>query len=99
VYYYSVTAQMKVFMDRNYFFYKHKLPYNARAAGVIVVAASAGIPDALETIRKFVTLTGVPAERIFVTTGYADKIGDAVRNPRLVESARNLGQLLAEACK
>jgi len=99
VYYYNMTAQMKTFIDRNYFFYRHKIPYKARAAGIIVVATEAGISDTLETVRKFVNLTGVPGEKTFATTGYADKIGDAARNPMLVESARNLGRLLTEACK
>ncbi|TET68945.1 MAG: flavodoxin family protein, partial [Dehalococcoidia bacterium] len=34
VYYYNVSAQMKAFIDRNYFLYKHNQKYKARAVGI-----------------------------------------------------------------
>ncbi len=38
VYYLNVTAQMKAFLDRNYFPYKKNLRARARSVGIIVVA-------------------------------------------------------------
>ena len=54
VYYYDVTAWMKIFIDRNYFLYRHQIKAKARAVGMIVVAAGAGIEDALRTLNKLV---------------------------------------------
>ena len=43
VYYYNMTAQMKAFVDHNYFLYTHGIPFNALCAGLIVVAEGTGI--------------------------------------------------------
>ena len=43
VYYYDVSAWMKIFIDRNYFLYRHGGKCRAKTIGIIVVAGSAGI--------------------------------------------------------
>ena len=99
VYYYDVTAQMKAFIDRNYFFYTHERKYKARAAGIIMAAGEIGIEDTLHTLRHFTDELNVREDRVFVVSGYATKLGDAEKNLPLVKEARNLGRQMAESLK
>ena len=100
VYWYNVSAQMKAFIDRNYFPYKHDLKYKARAAGIIVVAEMEAIDDTLHTLNQFVDWCfDIETSRKFVASGYAHKIGDVRNNHPLVEEARKLGRQMAESLK
>ena len=99
VYYYNVTAQMKVFLDRNYFLYKHDRKYKSRAVGIIVVAEQIGIEDTLHTLRQLADEFNVNENRIFTVSGYANKLGEARSNLPLVEEARKLGRQMVESLK
>ena len=100
VYWYNVTSQMKAFIDRNYFPYKHDLKYNARAVGIIVVAEIEAIEDTLHTLNQFVDWCfDIKTGRIFIVSGYAHKLGDVRKNLPLVEEARELGRQMAESLK
>ena len=97
VYYYNVTAQMKAFIDRNYFFYTHEQKYKVRSVGIIMVAGEIGIEDTLHTLRHFTDEIDVKEDKVFVVSGYVTRIGDAEKNLPLVEEARNLGRQMAES--
>jgi len=99
VYYYNVSAQMKAFIDRNYFIYKHDQKYKPIVVGIIVVAEQMGIEDTLHTLRQFTDELGAREDRVFVTSGYANKLGDAEKNPPLVDEARKLGRQMAESLR
>jgi len=100
VYYYNVSAQMKAFIDRNYFLYEHSRKSGARAVGLVIVAGSSGIEDTLHTMRQFVDETfQVRDDRLFVVSGYATSIGDVRDNLSLVEEARELGRKMAAVLK
>ena len=100
VYYYNVSAQMKAFIDRNYFLYKHNRKSEARAVGVIVVAEVEGIEDTVHTLRQFIGESFVvEKDRIFIVYGYASRLGDAEKNIPLVTDARNLGRQIVESLK
>ena len=99
VYYYNVSAQMKAFIDRNYFLYKHDQKYKARVAGIIIVAGTEGIEDTLHTLKQFTEEFDVEENRIFITYGYASKIGDVKNNLHLVEEAKMLGKQIVESLK
>ena len=92
VYYYNVSAQMKAFIDRNYFLYKHDQKYKAKVLGIIIVAEQIGIEDTLHTLKQFTDDFNIETTRIFTVCGYANKIGDAKNNLPLLEEARKLGQ-------
>jgi len=97
VYYYNISAQMKAFIDRNYFIYKHEQEYLARAVGLIVVAEQIGIDDTLHTLRQFADEFSLAGDRVFVASGYATKLGDIKSNPSLVEAAADVGRQMAES--
>jgi len=99
VYYYNVSAQMKAFIDRNYFIYKHEQEYKARAAGLIVVAEQEGIEDTLHTLKQFADEFRNVGDRLFVASGYASRPWDARGNSSLVEEAADLGRKMAESLK
>jgi len=97
VYWYNVTAQMKTFIDRNYFIYQHGIQPRAKAVGIIIAAEMEGIEDTLNTLRKFTEWTfPIPKNRIISVTGYANKMGEAEANTSLVNRAIELGRKLAD---
>ncbi len=99
VYYYNVSAQMKTFIDRNYFLYRHNRKYKARAVGIIIVAEQMGIEDTLHTLRQFTDELDAKEDRIFIVSGYANKLGEVKNNLPLLVKARKLGQQLVESLK
>jgi len=100
VYYYNVSAQMKAFIDRNYFLYKKDRRSRARAVGIIVVAEMEGIEDTLYTLKQFVDWSfDVKEDGRFIVSGYASKPGDAGKNLALVEEAKKLGRQMVESLK
>ena len=100
VYWYNVSTQMKAFIDRNYFLYKHDRKSQAKVVGIIVVAEREGIEDTLHTLNQFIEwLFNVDDSRIFVASGYANKLGEAKNNLPLVEQVRKLGRQMVESLK
>ena len=100
VYFFNVSAQMKTFIDRNYFPYRHKLQYKAKTVGLIVVAATEGIDDTLHTLNQFVDLRfDIKSGMRFIVSGYADKVGDVRNNLTLIQEAKELGSNMAESIK
>jgi multimeric flavodoxin WrbA len=100
VYYLNVTAQMKAFMDRNYFPYKKNIRARARAAGIVVVAEQMGIEDTLYTLQQFIDwIFYIGRNRRFVVSGYADKPGDARKDAQLAKEAREMGRKMVASLK
>jgi multimeric flavodoxin WrbA len=101
VYYFDVTAWMKIFIDRNCFLFQHGIKAKSRAVGMIVVAGSAGIEAALRTLNMLVTasITSLAKERRFIVTGYATGPGDVKNNSSLVDEAINLGRKITQSLR
>ena len=100
VYYYNVSAQLKSFMDRNYFLYMHDQKARARAVGVIVVAGGEGIDDTVNTLRRFINGSfNVDSKHVFTVTGYAGGAGKVKSNASFVSEARRLGKQIVEALR
>ncbi len=97
VYYYNMTAQMKAFVDRNYFLYTHGVSPRALCAGLIVIGGGAGIEHTVRALRRFLKLsTNIPDDKIVTLTGCASKPGEVKNSLALVDEARNLGRQMAE---
>jgi len=98
VYYYNITAQLKAFIDRNYFLYTHNRKSQARSVGIIVVADSIGIEDTVHTMKRYINdIFEVSEDRVLELNGYAFRLGEAKNNPQLVEQARELGRQMVES--
>ncbi|CAI83259.1 flavodoxin family protein [Dehalococcoides mccartyi] len=100
VYYYNVTAQLKAFIDRHYFLYKHDVSLEFKAVGVVILAEEQGLDDTLNTLVQYLDSSfKVKADELVVLTGYAAREGDAKTNTELINLARNMGQTLASSLK
>ena len=100
VYYYNVSAQMKAFIDRNYFLYKHNSKSRARVVGVIAVAEVVGIEDTLHTLKQFIDESfRLEDKRNLIIQGHAGRVGDVKNNIPLIEEARELGWQMVEMLK
>jgi len=96
VYYWNMTAQMKTFIDRNYFLFRHRIKRSARSVGVIIVAGGSGIELTEEALRRFIeSSTRGPHKCIHKVAAYASRIGDVKSKLALVEEARQLGRTMA----
>ena len=97
VYYFNITAQLKAFIDRNYFLYMHDRKSQARSVGIIVVADSIGIEDTVHTLKRYINeVFTVSEDSVLELTGYAYKLGEAKNNPQLVVQAREFGKKMVE---
>ena len=100
VYWYNVSAQMKTFIDRNYFPYQHDMKYKARVAGIIVVAEMEAIEDTLYTLNQFVDWCfDIKESGKFTVSGYAHTAGEVSDKPDLIEEAKQLGRQMAQYLK
>ena len=96
VYYYSMTAQMKTFIDRNYFLYTHDIPLKAKCLGLIVVAGGEGIDPTVRALKRCFNISRGNSDRILTVSGYANNLGEAKSKKALIEEARKLGHQMAE---
>jgi multimeric flavodoxin WrbA len=98
VYYYNASAQLKAFMDRNYFLYMHNWKSKAKAVGIIVVAESQGIEDTVHTLKRYINESfNVPKDKMLELHGYAYELGEAKNDPQLVERAREFGRKIVNS--
>jgi multimeric flavodoxin WrbA len=95
VYFFDVTAQMKAFIDRNFFTFTHDHKRKVKYAGLIAIGGGGGAEETIETLKRFMRL---PEGDCFVVTGYIgqDKASD---KPSLVKKAQEMGRKLAAVLK
>jgi multimeric flavodoxin WrbA len=95
VYFYNVSAQMKAFIDRNFFTFTHGGNKKARYAGLIAIGGGGGADETIEALKRFI---GLQEDSCFVVTGYTGQ--DAAENkPGLVKKAKDMGKKLAAKLK
>lgn len=95
VYFYDVTAQMKTFIDRNFFTFTHDRNKKAEYAGLIALGGGGGADETIATLKRF---AGLPEKNYFIVKGYTRQ--DHVKNvPELVEKAREMGRKMAAKLK
>lgn len=95
VYFYDVTAQMKMFIDRNFFTFTHDQKKKARYAGLIALGGGGGADETIDTLKRF---AGLPEKNYFIIKGYTGQ--NHVKNvPELVEKARDMGRNMAAKLK
>jgi multimeric flavodoxin WrbA len=102
VYYYDVSAWMKIFIDRNYFLYRHRKKCQAKAVGIIVIGGGVGIEDTVASLHRFIdssTFNDIAEDKRFVVTGCAGGPGAVKDNPKLTIQASELGRRMVESLK
>lgn len=94
VYFASISAQMKTFMDRSIFLFRHGIKLNAKCAGLIAIAGRGGADETIEELRKFVRFTDM---KVLTLRGYAGPPdGDPKNQTELIKEARAMGKQMAE---
>jgi len=96
VYFGSISAQTKTFLDRTFFLYTHNIPKQAKCFGLIAIAGRAGLDQAIQELKKFVGLRDASQAEVFTlkaAVGGPDK--HARDNPQMVEEAREMGKEMA----
>jgi multimeric flavodoxin WrbA len=100
VYFYMLSAQLKLFIDRNIFWRRHKQSMGLKAtkAGVIVVSGGSGEDDTVRYLQRyFRAVMGLDPTQLHVLTATALALGDAKADPGLAERARLFGREMAGA--
>jgi multimeric flavodoxin WrbA len=96
VYYYNVSAQMKIFIDRSIFLRRHKVEPKAKCVGLIAVGSSSGTDDAIDALKRFLASIGnLNPDEALVVAGHARGAGDVKTNEAVVNQARELGAEMA----
>jgi len=93
VYCSSISAQMKLLVDRNYFAFTHESGIKAVCAGLIVIAEAWGTEETVKALRG---LLGPFSGRLITLTGLAGREGDILNHPDLIEKAREMGREMAD---
>ena len=93
VYFFDVSAQMKAFIDRNFFTFTHGGKKKAGYAGLIAIGGGGGADETVATLKKF---AGLPEKSCFILAGYHGQ-ASAKDSPELVKQARNMGKKMAAA--
>ncbi|MBI4332777.1 MAG: flavodoxin family protein [Chloroflexi bacterium] len=92
----NVSGQMKIFIDRNRFYYRQQKKIAARSAGIIVVANNSGTESTRDALKRFLrSVSDVPQDRILVAMGLTKPPMAARSNAALIEEARALGRQMA----
>jgi multimeric flavodoxin WrbA len=95
----NVSGQLKVFIDRGCHPYVRGGRLAARAVGLVTVADSTGLQDALAAMRRalFYFEKGSAPVPVFEVSGYASSLGEAAQNEPLLAQAREMGRRIAQA--
>ena len=94
VYFGSISAQIKAFMDRSFFIYMHNKRPQAKCAGLIAVAGRRGAEETLKELRKFVRS---PDIKVLTIAGYSGRPdADPKSQVELIKQAKDMGQQMAE---
>jgi len=91
VYFFDITAQMKAFIDRNFFTFTHGGQKKARCAGLIAIGGGGGADETIATLKRF---AGLPEGKCFTVSGYTGQ-EPAKNKPELVKQARDMGRKMA----
>lgn len=94
VYFGSISAQMKTFMDRSFYLFTHGKRMNCKCAGLIAIAVRRGAEETIRELRKFVRSPDIKA---FTMEGYSGRPdADPKSQLELIKQAKDIGKQMAE---
>ncbi len=97
VYFEDVSAQMKIFIDRNRFLRRHSMKPKAKSVGLIAVATSSGTDETIATFQRFLaSVIDLSSDKVLSMAGYAKAAGQIKDNELAVNQARELGAKMAQ---
>jgi multimeric flavodoxin WrbA len=93
-YFATISAQMKTFMDRTIFLFRHNMVPAARCAGIIAIAGRGGADEAAREMNKFFDRGQIEVLRLIGYAGPPDNKPED--QTELIEQARSLGRQMAD---
>jgi multimeric flavodoxin WrbA len=94
VYYWGMTAQAKILIDRTFIFRADK-PLKNKIAGLVIVARRTGISQTFDALINYCYLQKMLV--IGRVTAYSDKRGDVRQNKEAMDEAKELGRDMFQA--
>jgi multimeric flavodoxin WrbA len=73
VYFRSISAQIKAFVDRSFFIYMHGKRPQAKCVGLIAIAGRGGHEETIKELRKFIR---IPNSQVFTIAGSSGRLND-----------------------
>ncbi len=100
VYFYTVNAQTKTFIDRVGYLHnaRERKPFRNKVGGAIAVAGRSGLGNALSQIALFLAAARMIMVSPYVMTLAREK-GDAIKDARGIELAKELGKSMVQIAK
>jgi len=100
VYFYTVNAQTKTFIDRVGYLHnaRERKPFRNQVGGAIAVAGRSGLGNALSQIALFLAAARMIMVSPYVMTLAREK-GDAIKDARGIELAKELGKSMVQIAK
>lgn len=95
VYFWSVSAQAKIFIDRTYALRYPDRRLRGKVAGAIVVASRRGCSNVLSTLNHFFLHHEMIVAGLGVA-GYAFEIGDIMKDERALRESKELGKRICK---
>lgn len=97
VHFATVSALMKLFLDRTNHRYLHGPPLTPKAAGLIAIGGQGGMKATLDTLERYLEIVCPDKPQVFTASGKADKLGEAASSPQIRESVLTMADGLATA--
>lgn len=94
VYFGTISAQIKAFMDRSFFLFTHNRTPQPKCAGLIAIANRRGHEETVRELKKFVRSPEIQVFTIAAATGQRD--ADPKAQTGLIEQAKDMGRKMAE---
>jgi len=94
VYFGTISAQMKAFMDRSFFLFRHGIGLKARCAGLIAIAGRRGAEETVEELKKLVRRAEAEVLTLSGNSGAPDV--DPRTQTELIEKAKKMAKQMIE---
>jgi multimeric flavodoxin WrbA len=94
VYFGAISAQMKAFMDRSFFLFRHGIGLKVKCTGLIAVAGRRGADETVEELKKLVRRAETEVLTLSGNSGAPDI--DPKTQTELIEQARNMATQMVE---
>jgi multimeric flavodoxin WrbA len=96
IYFCTMSAHMKAFMDRTNDRYLDKRWLTPRAVGLLAIGAQAGFTETIAAMRRYLDLLAPSHPPVEVATGHAEAIGEALGSREVREAARTMAARMAD---
>lgn len=96
VFFATVSAQMKLFMDRTNHRYLHGPALAPKVVGLIAVGGQGGLRETLRTMERYITIMCPQRPLVVTASGLADRIGEAERSEQLRAAVTTMAARMAD---